>query len=285
MKTKHRKPQFLLVLAFAMILPLMVWADTTVIVDDQFADGNSQNQDLANNSLRLFNGRIGTVRTDAVGSVTFDITGANGADGFWAFFTEAEKPIKLNVGDSLAVSGTFSLQGFQRNGQDIRVGVFDSLGTRTTQNPTGGMNNSTFVGDSGYNAQFFGSGMGLPIRIGRRIEFASTGIMNTAADFMTITDDATGAMERQELTDNTPYTLTYTIERLTETDTRLTVAVTGGMLTDLSYSVVDKATPVENTSFDYFGFRMNGPSTKFTDKITFTRLKVEYTPAPAPPAS
>lgn len=280
---KTRKTRLLFVITLALVLPLLVWADVMVIVDDQFADGDSQNQDLANNSLRLFNGRAGTIRTDAIGSVSFDVTGANGADGFWAYFTdEGTEPVKLNVGDKLAVSGTFSLQGFQANGQDLRFGLFDSLGTRTPSNRTGGMNHSSFVGDPGYNLQFFGSGMGMPLRIGRRIEFASSGILNTAADFETITTEGTGATERQELMNDTLYTLTYTVERLSETETRISAEVTGGLLTDLNWSVIETS-EAPNTSFDYFGYRMNGPTTRFTDIITFTRLLVEYTPVPPPP--
>jgi hypothetical protein len=273
---KTQKTRLLFAIILGVTLPLVVWA--AVIVDDRFADGNSQNQDLANNSLRLFNGRAGTVRTDAMGSVTFDVTGANGADGFWAFFTDPGQPIKLNVGDSLTVAVTFSLQGFQRNAQDLRFCVGDSLGTRTTSNPTGGMNNSSFVGDSAYNLQFFGSGMGQPLRIGRRIEFASTGILNTSADFAAITTEATGATERQELADNTPYTLTYTIARLSAMETLISAAVAGGTLSDM-YSTVVETNSEPNTSFDYFGVRLNGPSTRFTDKITFTRLLVDSGPA------
>src|SRR5882672_932424 len=56
----------------AWLLPLLLLtASAAKLVDDKFADGDSQNQDLENNSLRLFNGRTTTVRTDRAGSVTF----------------------------------------------------------------------------------------------------------------------------------------------------------------------------------------------------------------------
>jgi hypothetical protein len=79
------------------------------------------------------------------------------------------------------------------------------------------------------------------------------------------------------LTDNTPYKLTYTIERLTATDTRIAAVVMGGALSPLNYSAVE-TTSTPNTSFDYFAFRIGG--TNFTNQITFTELLVEYTPAP-----
>jgi hypothetical protein len=251
-------------------------ASTGVLaIDDTFADGNSQNQDPANNSLRLFNGRTNNIRTDQVGSVTFDLTPAGtGSDAFWAYFTPAGSPVVLGVGDKLSVSATFSLSGFANNSQDIRWGVLDSLGTRNTTNLTGGMNDATFAGDTGYGLDYFASGTGNPFVIARRTVLSSANVFNSFGDFTPI--NGTGATARQALVDNTSYTLSYTIQRLTETDTSISTAVTGGALSGLSYSAVESS-PTPNTSFDYFAFRVGG--TNFTRQITFTELKVKYTPA------
>jgi hypothetical protein len=245
------------------------------IVDDTFADGNSQNQDLPNNSLWLFNGRTNNVRTDQVGSVTFDVTPAGASsEAFWAFFTEAGSPVALGVGDKLSVAVTFSLSGFKNNGQDIRWGVLDSLGTRNTTNLSGGMNDSTFINDTGYGLDFYASGTGNPFVIGRRAVLSNANVFNNFGDFAPIT--GSGATDRQALVDDTPYTLTYTIERKTDTDTLISTAVTGGTLSGLNYSAVESS-PTPNTSFDYFAFRIGG--TNFTSKITFTELMVQYFPA------
>src|SRR5258708_25655284 len=124
------------------ILPLrLLTASAATVVDDKFADGNSQNQDLENNSMWLFNGRTTTVRTDQAGSVTFDITPTGGSsEAFWAYFTKAGSPIVMGAGDKLSVSVTFSLLGFQNNGGDLRWGVFASLGPRKPANTAGGPN-------------------------------------------------------------------------------------------------------------------------------------------------
>src|ERR1019366_4414326 len=125
---------------------------STTVIDDVFANGNSQIQDLPNNSMWLFNGRDGvTIRTDLVGAVTFDVTPVAGSsEGFWGYFTNSGSPVALGVGDTLSVSVTFSLNGFVGNGQDVRWGIFNSQGTRNTANLTGGQNDSTFIGDTGY---------------------------------------------------------------------------------------------------------------------------------------
>ena len=246
------------------------------MIDDTFADGNSQNQDIPNNSLRLFNGRTSNIRTDAVGSVTFDLTpNTTSSDAFWAYFTNAGSPVVLGVGDKLAVAVTFSLSGFAANGQDVRWGVLDSLGTRNVNNLTGGMNDATFVNDTGYGLDYFASGTGNPFVIARRTVLSSANVFNSFGDFTPI--PGTGATARQPLVDNPRYTLNYTIERLTSTNTRISTSVTGGTLSNLNYSSVESS-PTPNTSFDYFAFRVGG--TNFTNKITFTELRVQYTPAP-----
>src|SRR6266496_3897107 len=185
----------LLVVFGALCLPLVALAAT--IVNDTFADGNSQNQDLANNSLRVFNGRSTTVRTDAVGSVTFDLTSTTSSDAFWAFFTNSGAPVRLGIGDKLSVSGTFSFTGFTAGGQDIRFGVLDSLGTRNANNLTGGMNDATFSGDPGYALQFVPSGTGAPFTLYRRTNLTGNNPFNTFADFAAI--PGIGATARQPL--------------------------------------------------------------------------------------
>src|SRR5829696_2960371 len=94
-----------------------------VLVDDTFQDANSQNQALPS-SIRVFNGRSTTVRTDTIGSVAFS-PASTSSEGFWGFFTDGG-PVTLNVGDRLTVSTSFSLQGVgPSGGTDLRFGVFD----------------------------------------------------------------------------------------------------------------------------------------------------------------
>ena len=163
------------------VLPSLLWticglaqaapagSVSSILVDDKFINGNSQLQDLANNSLWLFNGRTNNVRTDQVGSVTFDVTPAGASsEAFWAYFTNAGSPVVLGVGDKLSVSMVFSLSGFLANGQDIRFGVLDSQGTRNTTNLAGGQNDATFIGDTGYGLDFYPSGTGSPFVFGLR---------------------------------------------------------------------------------------------------------------------
>ena len=269
-------PAALLIATLPCTFSQTIPSPATVIVDDTFADANSQNQDLAANSLWLFNGRTTNIRTDTRGAATFDVTPNGGSsEGFWAFFTKSGSPLVLGVGDRLSVAVTFSVAGFQNNGQDIRWGVFDSLATRNTANLGGGMNDATFINDPGYGLDYFASGPGSPFVIGRRAVLSNANVFNNFGDFATI--NGSGATERQPLKDGVAYTLTYTIERLTGNSTRITTSVTGAGLTALGYSATENS-PTPQTSFDYFAFRISG--TAFSNKITFSELLVQYIPAP-----
>ena len=275
---KIARPLFIaFALLFVAALTLPFFAGAATLIDDVFADGNSQNQDLPNNSIRIFNGRTANTRTDAVGSVTFAVTNT-GSEAFWGFFTNPNQPVTLGVGDRVAVSETFVLTGLVGGGQDIRGGLLDSKGTRNTTNLNGGQNEGTFANDTGYGVQFYPSGAGNPFVIGRRSTAPSgaNNPFNSFADFPAITTEAAGATARQTLTNDTPYTLTYTIERLTATRTRISVSVTGGALSNLNYSVVETSTTPE-TTFDYFTYRIGGSG--FASSVKYTRIQVDYSPA------
>ncbi len=278
---KNLRKQSLLVTVIALIFTLTMpyTVGAAVLVNDTFSDGNSIVQNLANNSIRIYKGRNATVRADTVGSVTFDmIATGSSAEAAWGFFTNSGSPVNLGIGDKLSVSGTFSLTGFVGSGQDIRFGVLNSGGTRNANDLTGGMNDASFANDTGYALGFAASGTGTPFTIYRRKEAtlltSPNNPFNTLGDFTAIS--GTGATARQALTNGTPYTLTYSIERLSASDTKISVSVTGGSLSNLNYTATESSSsPI--TAFDYFGFRVAGNT--FAQKITFTNWLIDYTPS------
>src|ERR671917_1890386 len=170
---KNLNKQLALALVFTLLLQSVAAAAT--LVNDTFADANSQNQALSSDSVRIFNGRAGTVRTDAAGSVNFNIAAAGGSEGFWGFFADGA-PVTLGVGDRLTVSTRFSVQNVGANlGADLRFGLFDSKGTRTTANTTGGINSPSFADDPGYAARLSGTTGGTPpFTVHRRVTPSAT---------------------------------------------------------------------------------------------------------------
>lgn len=210
------------------------------------------------------------MRTDGVGFARFAEIGAS-SEGFWVHFTDKD-PVTLRVGDRIVVSATFTLQGFvATSGQDIRFGLFDSMGTRNTTNLTGGVNSPVFVDDTGYGAAFFGSGTGAPFRLYRRATLpGNPNIFLSFADFAEL--PGTGATSRQTLANDTDYTLTLSVERLSESDTRITAS-----LGEMMFSAVEtSAEPAR--SFDWFGFRITNNT--FAAGFTFSEFAAKLIPAP-----
>ncbi|HWA27416.1 MAG TPA: pectinesterase family protein [Lacunisphaera sp.] len=245
------------------------------VVDDSFADGSASNENFATGSVRLFNGRSANTRVESVGSVAFSIVSTS-SDAFWAHFTQAGSPVNLAVGDALKVEVTFSASGFVGTGQDVRFGVLNSAGTRNTTNLTGGMNSAVFNDDLGYGLRYVASTSSTPFSPFKRNPVGATANPGNpfnsmgATDWAPVTTAGSGTSTVASLTSGTPYTLTYSIRRDTDTNTTVTAAVTGGALpADYSYMATDTATTV--TSFDYFGFRIANNS--FATGLTFTRIK------------
>ena len=276
---KNLNKQFALALVFTLLLQSV--AAAAAIVNDTFADANSQNQELSNNSVRLFNGRAGTVRTDAAGSVNFNIAAAGGSEGFWGFFTDGA-PVTLGVGDRLTVSAKFSVQNVNATnlGADLRFGLFDSKGTRTTANTTGGINSPSFADDPGYATRLAGTAASAtpPFTVHRRVSPSATDplanvISTTVAEYQALT--VNGGSGRAPLANGVPYAFTFTVERASATETKVTVALTDGASLNLSTTATETSqTPA--TTFDWFGFRVpNG----FASDVNFTQWSADYTPA------
>jgi len=283
---KNLNKQVALALIFTLLLQSVAAAAS--LVNDMFSDANSQNQNISNNSVRLFNGRAGTVRTDAAGSVNFNIAAAGGSEGFWGFFTDGA-PVTLGVGDRLKVSAQFSVQNINTSslGADLRFGLFDSKGTRTTANTTGGINSPTFADDPGYATRLTGTAASStpPFTVHRRVSPSATDplanvISTTVAEYQALT--VGGGSARAPLANGVPYTFIFTVERTSATDTKVTVALTDGGSFNLNTTATEtSANPA--TTFDWFGFRVpNG----FASDVNFTQWSADYTPAaPSSPRS
>src|SRR5215207_484856 len=197
----------------ALVVNFIVQA--TTVIDDTFADGISTNQNLAGNSLAVYKARSGTVRTDAVGSVEYNMTAMGGADAVWSYFTNSGAPVTLAVGDAIVFSGTFSLTGVKSIGSDIRFGLLNSNGTRAAADKTGGHSDAAFSDDTGYGAQFTASGAGSPFVLYRKDASTTANIFNSmsttsggVATGWSAPLTGTGATARQALVDGTPYTFT-----------------------------------------------------------------------------
>ncbi len=246
------------------------------LLDDSFADGSALNQDLANGSVRIYKARTATTRTDAVGSVTF--TPANSdSDAHWFHFTDAPEAVALKVGESFTVSVTFKL-ATPKSGA-VRFGLFNSEGTRLLVDKGSGHNDSLLQGDRGYGGEMAidaSASAGPFVRLGRRDTVTSGNLFNSNNDFPVLPSPVVGSTSRLGFADDTPYTLTMTVRRDSETANEISFALTGGAFPEnYTYSAIDTGAPTTTFAFDWFGFRYGGSN--LASAVTFTNVKVVHT--------
>ena len=244
-----------------------------IIMNDSFADG--ERLTLAPPaSATWLKAQSSTVATVAPGSARFTWN-TTSADMISGYFTSAGSPVTLGVGDTLNVSVTFSFTGLNpaaiaAPSPGLRFGILDSKGSRPADN--GGTSNAVYIGDTGYglftSISTAGSG-GTAFTLNRRTTLTSNNVFNTGADFTTI---GSGGGAAQAFADNTDYTLTYSITRLSATQTRLAASITGGALGDAYNFSTTETSATPETTFDYFGWRVG--SSNFAASVTFKNLSV-----------
>jgi pectate lyase/pectin methylesterase-like acyl-CoA thioesterase len=251
-----------------------------VVMSDGFADG--ERLTLAPPvSATWLKAQSSTAATVATGSAQFTWN-TTSADMISAYFTSAGSPVRLGVGDTLSVSVTFSFTGLNpaviaSPSPGLRFGILDSKGSRPADN--GGTSNAVYIGDTGYGlfTSISTTGGGTAFTLNRRTTITSNNIFNTGADFTTI---GSGGGTARPFADNTDYALTYSLTRLSATETRLAASITGGALGDAYNFSTAETSSAPDTTFDYFGWRVG--SSNFAASITFKNLSV--TLGLAPPA-
>jgi Pectinesterase/MBG domain/Carboxypeptidase regulatory-like domain/Immunoglobulin domain/Bacterial Ig-like domain/Immunoglobulin I-set domain len=276
----------------ALTINFIVQAST--VIDDTFADGESKTQNLSNNSLAYYTSRGSSAtvdsRVDAVGSVTLPLGGSS--DAIWAYFTNSGSPLTLSVGDTVTFTTIVQPTYTTSTAGGIRFGLFNSNGSRVTNNLTGGQNSANFGDDTGYAAEIFMNGSGNFGNLYRRDVVSPTAITNifntmaTTGGFQPIA--CTGnPTTRQVWTSGNDYTLTYSVSKTSATVTQITVSATGNAVSESCTGSETSASPY--ASFDWFTLRFGNNT--LASSLKFKEFKVDFNPAaptittqPAPPS-
>src|SRR5262245_39146377 len=242
------------------------------IMNDSFADGERLTF-APPASATWLKAQSSTATTVAPGSARFTWN-TTSADMISGYFTSAGSPVTLGVGDTLNVGVTFSFTGLNQPGigapsPGLRFGILDSKGSRPLDN--GGTSNAVYIGDTGYGlfTSISTVGSGTAFTLNRRTTLTSNNIFNTGADFTTI---GAGGGAARSFANDTDYTLSYSITRLSATQTRLAASITGGTLPNTYNFSTTETSATPETTFDYFGWRVG--SSNFAASITFKNLSV-----------
>ena len=290
----------------------------TVLIDDSFADGSGHNQDIANGSMNIYDGRSGASnavanfpRTDAAGSVKLDLL-AGGSDVFHGYWTGTQATMPANggfaapntmggawsamtpattlaVGESVQVSLTFRITGVVAD-QYFAFGLLDSKASRRVAGLTGGQNADEFIDDTGYCVQLFTSGATTPaLPIGKRdlsltVSTSTTkNMFNNMTAWPAVAASGTGNADTvQSLANDVDYTVTLTVLRQDSATNIVTAEITGAGIVGTYKSQATDSSAI-NTTFDSFALRWNGNGV--CSSATLKNVKVSYGAASVPVAA
>ncbi len=262
-------------------------AHATIILDDTFADGTRNNQNLPTDAA-WYVSTPASWKT-AVNALTVT-NGTSAILGVTYFGVNSSTPVSLNVGDTLTVTLTITFNGVAANNssQGFKIGVYDFAdSTLSPKWATAdlGSNNGQGTGVKGYSL-FQNCGITFrnttPTDIRSRTNLTSTSLLGTTGDHKSLVTGPGNTNNFTGFTNGGQYSLQFSLFRTNTTD--MSVAVTWQNLSSgatLTTSVLD--TNAATFNFDGIGFRPASADTSATN-ITFNEVRVDLTGAGAPPS-
>jgi pectate lyase len=277
------KQFFAALLSFA----LLSTSRATVILDDTFADGTRNNQNLPTDSAWYVSSSSSW--TTSAGAMSLAM-GSGAVLGVTYFGANSSSPISLSVGDTLTASIKFTFSGVAaaNTSGGFRIGIFDfadsSLSPKWATADLSG-NSGQGTGVQGYGLfQTMGTTFNntSPTDIRKRTVISDTSLFGTASDYTSLATGPGSTNGFAGFISGAQYQLQISLERVASGSLTITATwqnVTNGAT--LTTSVTD--TGATNFNFDGIGFRPSGSSSSATT-ITFNEVKVDYTSAGAPPS-
>ncbi len=273
--------------AFALILAATLTSHATTILDDTFADGTRNNQNLPTDAAWWVS-TAGAVTTN-VGSMSIAVpTGSIMAISY--FGANSTTPVSLGVGDTLTVSIKFTFNGVapQNTSQNFRLCIGDFADSTLSPKDVTADGFSTSSQGAGVNAYGLFQNMGVtfnnstPTTIEKRTTITDSSILGTGGDWTGLASGPGALGSFPGFTSGGQYVLQYSLQRLDATSLALTATwqslANGATLTT---SVTDSAASTFN--FDGIALRPSG-SASTASGIVFNEVRVDDIPSGAPPS-
>jgi hypothetical protein len=248
-----------------------------VLLDDKWSDGSRAESKRPKESAVWVGPNAGV----AVAEDAISVTLTPSSQKIWTYFTDKE-PVTLKVGQKLQASVSFVPRGSlsESTSRSMRFGLFhDPTNPRVEKdlNNDGGGPDAPWTDAKGYAVQVLVTGgeysSTRPFDLGKRTNLESKTLLGTSGDYTKVSggQPVTLALDRE-------YTVTFEIDRVSESQTDLTVSYRQGKEELSSWSVTDDGNylgtePVYD-KFDMLFVRLSN-NTTLSDKIDFTNFKVE----------
>jgi hypothetical protein len=253
-------------------------ATAQVLLDDRWSDG-SRAETKRPAEAAVWVGREDDV---AMKKDAMSVTLTPASQKIWTYFTDKE-PLALKVGQKLRASISFVPRGValrESTSRSLRIGLFhDPTNSRIEKdvNNDGGGPDAPWTDAKGYAVQVLVTGGEFsstkPFDLGKRTNLESRTLLGTSGDYTKVSggQPVTLALDKE-------YTITFEINRVSDSQTDLTVSYRQGNEELSSWSVTDDGNylgtePVYH-KFDMLFVRLSNNVT-LSDKIDFTNFNVE----------
>jgi hypothetical protein len=260
---------------------ICVAAQGQILLDEKWGDGSRAESKRPNEAAVW----VGPENGVAVKKGSLAVTLSPASQKIWTYFTDKE-PATLKVGEKLRASVSFIPRGAlsESTSRSLRIGLFhDSTNPRVEKdlNNDGGGPDAPWTDAKGYAVQVLATGgeysSTKPFDLGKRTNLESRTLLGTSGDYTKVSGGEPVALSLDR-----EYTVTLEIDRVSESQTDLTVGYSQGKEELSSWSVTDDGNylgtePVYD-KFDLLFVRLSN-NTTLADKIDFTNFKVERIPA------
>jgi pectate lyase len=253
----------------------------TVLVDDTFADGTRNNQNLPTDSA--WYASSGASLTATNGAMTLIV--GNSAILAITYFTPAASPASLNVGDSLLTTINFTFNGVDttNTSQGFRLALCDFGNNRVSadfsSSSSQGANVAAYALFQNLDVTFNGAS---PMDLRKRTTLTDTSLLGSSGDWTSLATGPGDTNAFPGFANGTPYTLQLSVQRIDVASLQITATwMNAANGTTLSTTVTDTA--ASNFNFDGLGIRPQTAATTSTN-IVFNEVRVEYVPAGTPPS-
>ncbi len=275
------KHLYRIVVACTAYLAIATQAPATVVLDDTFADGTRNNQNLPTDSAWFASTAANL--TTAPGAMT--LTTGSGATLAVSYFAPSNNPVSLSVGDTLLTTIHFTFNGVDtaNTGQGFRLALCDFGTTRTTAdfsgNGTQGAHVTGYAVFQNMAAAFSGPN---PTIILERTNVFGPSLLGASSNWTALAIGPGDTNSFPGFVSGTPYTLQFALQRTDVSSLQITITwvnISNGATISTTYT--DTATA--NFNYDGIGTRPLSAANSATN-IVFNEVRVDYLPAGTPPS-
>jgi pectate lyase len=275
------------VLAFTLMFVAVVTGNAATLLDDTFADGTRNNQNLPTDSAWFFSTAADV--TTSTGSMSIAMPSGS-LMGITYFASNSSSPVQLGIGDMLTASITFTLNNVAplNTSQNFRLGLFDFADS--TLSPKWVTADGFGTGTQGAGVQGYAlfQNMGVafnsasPMNLLKRTTPTDASLLGTSGDYTSQASGPGSTNNFSGFTSGGQYLLQFSVQRADAVSLMLTVTwqnIASGA--SLSTSVTDSAASTFN--FDGIALRPSGAGSTATN-IVFNEVRVDLILAASPPA-